>query len=1273
MKKSLYKKIMYFACAISLIISSVTIPVNQKYASAEQSAGAYEPKNVMATLRGNGVNGLNISYVNPSKPLKKVSIYSVLGDAESLLSDNLSVSANRAVKYAYDFTRDTDADDYKTYNVNFRTVKLNFEFSDGVTREVYVSGGANNGGFTSVYHKNNDKTFASTGVIFTQANSEMPMAQVNVEDGGASDAYALHLKMNESVSNNYYTAPSSKNITIRWEKQNQEYVNAGCKYRISAKVKGNTAGALYIRDAGAPRQVGASLSLVNISDIWSEISADYTAIEPLENQIDFTFSDLTVGDLWIDDLKIELYDEDGKTIKSTVYNDSFEVVDQYTAKIPKAIIYKTNTDTVISWKPYEYSAYTNVYENIDGELFLRAKLPNFGPNAKTKIKFKGTDKEYVLKSESGTLCGNNISAVGGPYIPYVSGTYSDGVIPTEYPMYECIKKCEEVQELLSGCEKAGISTDYETADYTVMRLFTDYLEEEYLLWDNIDLANKYRSDIDEIYQRTKGKLTEYLNGTDKPLNVPKLSNGTLRLKNGHQYDEKGNPVILVGFNDFLAPNDFVETADKLGLNMTQRGLYISKMIKYDAETDGYIPMGYDEPKRGAGYDYNISQTIEFLDECRKNNVKVNLMFEPMSIAYVPDTDFKDTGVTYYGYIGYNATHPRVKQQVDAAAKVFINIVKDYQDVVTGICFANEPFFLTNDKPYYDEYWTEYIKKKYPTPESLYETYSTYDYSEVKRPVSDFSQPEDVLYRDYRDFNENVLCEYFSYMSDALKREKQAQGVTADIPLSVKLMINVGEKIGEEAVDGRDRRRHGVNYEKISKLVDVNGIDTGQSIYRGKQDIESFSMWRDYVTSVSNRMISDMELHVANDTGRDGEYISYPDGQASWTKGLVWQSAIQGADEMSLWFFGRDERSRNDYPNASFLLKPKELTELSKTALDIRRLSNEITRIQDAERKVAILWSDTSYTFNRQMSNVAYYAYKACRDNGEKPLFVTESTLNRLSERDLLLVPGCINISKSALTAIKNFKGKIVLLGDSSVISKNEDDKANDSNTLSTIKEKADTYNIKLNKWQISVKDTNPNFDETDLTDYIKQKLDNCGLGKVVIKDRNGNRLKDVEWTYVKGENDMLINVYNKTSDDIKGATVFIDGIKIVGFKELISDTRHTEAFDINAYEPALLSVSFPIAVSDYEWISNSSDVYEAKVQVENLSDSDKTVPKLVAAVYKENVLNSVGISESKIKMSSTETLTLKVSGIYVPKGSEVKLMLIDDWKSLKPLMPVEIK
>lgn len=609
-------------------------------------------------------------------------------------------------------------------------------------------------------------------------------------------------------------------------------------------------------------------------------------------------------------------------------------------------------------------------------------------------------------------------------------------------------------------------------------------------------------------------------------------------------------------------------------------------------------------------DAEIKKLTDFFDMCEALNICISFSFDTIYFptgfinyynnkAADESEKIRNSGASYSAYINFNPTHPAIKALHDKQAEILLPMLKKYK-CITSIMLVNEPIFEANDKPYYYDKWTAYIKNLYNSIDALNGAYGTTytSFDEVKMPLKEEETP---LYYDYREFTTDILKEYFTNLRDTIKK------YLPDMPVGVKLMQYT-------RATARTNHNWNIKYDKYKDIFDVNYNDSFAFVDDNRFPIQAKMLWYDYLRSVINAPVINGENHVIEDTINNSGTtdINYDSRIPSHVATDMWQGAIHGSDQTSNWLLSDNERTAKSYPNATALYRPDLLSEISKTTLDMERLSDEITAIQDAPSYTAILYSDTSWNYNRNFTVNNYKAYLAAIYNGHKVKFITERTLDNLTNQKVLIVPNCANTTPETVQKIKSFSdngGKVIFVG-GDCLKKDRNNQSLSTDVLNTVN------SLYSNAVTVS--------DFSELSDVLYNIYENLGINTVTVIDNiTGKKVADTEWTAVQTDGNYIVNLCNYSETHTPNISIYINGKKAKQIRELRRDKIYNDTISLSVNKPVLL-------------------------KVESLEDDDIYEPKNVIAVQNSSSqTENIGINVSWINPTAPT-----LSGVTVYEHSE---------------------
>ncbi|SFT04280.1 S-layer homology domain-containing protein [Paenibacillus sp. BC26] len=704
---------------------------------------------------------------------------------------------------------------------------------------------------------------------------------------------------------------------------------------------------------------------------------------------------------------------------------------------------------------------------------------------------------------------------------------------------ELDEKLPALQELLATAKAQNISVDYETVNYTVIKNFIQYGKDD-ITNHLISRADYVVNELERLYDEATANVQAYLSGEKTALSVPKYVTARSRMdgfsfigptKTSSSSTAVDRPIFFTGYGHFDQAKADIPQFSDLGANI----------IQMELGPDGTVLA----PAEGSEADYSIStdlitnSVIPTLENAAEHNVAVSLLISP---HYFPQwaKDKWKLGNENDGFLTYNVNAPKAREIVEAYIRTLVPLVKD-QPALHSIIISNEPKYDTRTDAFAVAPWHQFLESKYTTIASLNENYGT-EYSGFDAVAMPSVKTATSYYYDWTVFNNDYLSSWHSWMAELVKE------LAPNVPVSAKIMADL-----------TGATRYGVDPEDFSEFSDMNGNDNWNYLGSGVSGFIRENRFYDLQGSFRKAPIFNSETHVIAD--RDKVYT--PE-QAKHVETSLWQSAVHGKNASTIWVWQRDYNPTSDFYD-SVLTRPDVVQTIGKVNLDLNRLANEVTELQNRAPQAAILYSLPSMVYSNAYLDSMDRAYEALTFSGQRVGFVSEkqSQNGGLSAYKLLIVPQATNVSASTLTAINNFiaaGGKVIMIGDNS-LSADENNKS-----LSGAARDAVLSGAKV---------LGSDIDSGALKQSVRASLTELGLMNVVLKDKaTGEPIDGVEWLSTNYNGKLLINIanYDPTTAS-KTITIEVNGKAVGNAQELINgSTVDTSNFTVALEKPYLLSI-----------------------------------------------------------------------------------------------------
>ena len=601
-------------------------------------------------------------------------------------------------------------------------------------------------------------------------------------------------------------------------------------------------------------------------------------------------------------------------------------------------------------------------------------------------------------------------------------------------------------------------------------------------------------------------------------------------------------------------------------------------------------------------DTQVEWLRSVLKSAEENNVLVDLNICPHYMpTFIEEMDPESTA-SGTQFLPFSLDNTTIRTAIGIFSRMLAEVVTEY-DSCHSICITNEPAVRANEwvngKQYYQPHWKKYLEEKYQTIGALNTAYglsgkAAYaSFDSVVMPTGISATP---LFYDYRCFNDQILTEFHQWMTEEIRNEYP------ELLLHTKIMDYI-------QYDYKGFLKNGANYEKLAPLMDVNGCDAF-SYYQYINTPLTLKMgWYDYMTSLKNVPIWDTESHV----NTDKKVVYYDDLMPQYIAADVWNGAVHGRGTDVIWLYDMQNSSMpwtdSSYSNANAALRPADMLAVSKTTMDLNRLSREVTALQKAEAKVGLLYSRISLGYNSNFMATMAAAYEDSIFSGQKVGFVTDETPEAMRKYELLIVPEATHVSEQMLTCMQNYLengGEVLLLGENS-LKKNAYGKTHDTAVIDAIYQAADS--------------------ESSVTEKIQE----MALTRIQLVDtETGQKPDNLEWSYAQQGSRYLIHIANYDETETKNIKVVYGDKEITGLSELRSGTK-ADVLSAKPYEPML--VAFDIFTFDL--LDQNGTVTESNISTikhGTIACSGNTEGTLILALYKDDTLIKASIGTGMIEV-----------------------------------------
>lgn len=207
---------------------------------------------------------------------------------------------------------------------------------------------------------------------------------------------------------------------------------------------------------------------------------------------------------------------------------------------------------------------------IDIPIFNAKETVKIPANSGIRREFMYSASEYGEKVVECTVKAGNQEGTSSFdfYANPAEGYFNDDIKEFRY-------KGKELSNLLKRCAKMGIEPDYEIARTEIFNKYVDWFEDD-LNHGEVKKSNYTIESLNNIYKEVKQKLTAYINGSEKPLSVPKYVTSQTHyngIRTSAQTELNGEvkerDMFFVGFNEWGTDEHF-PFLSKIGFNFSQQ-------------------------------------------------------------------------------------------------------------------------------------------------------------------------------------------------------------------------------------------------------------------------------------------------------------------------------------------------------------------------------------------------------------------------------------------------------------------------------------------------------------------------------------------------------------------------------------------------------------------------------------------------------------------------------------------------------------------------------
>jgi len=645
-----------------------------------------------------------------------------------------------------------------------------------------------------------------------------------------------------------------------------------------------------------------------------------------------------------------------------------------------------------------------------------------------------------------------------------------------------------VEALITQTKAAGLAVAYPTADFLIAKRFCQYGRDD-AANDRLPRAQEVAHEIAILLDRAEREARA---GVVVPRLQPgpaQIVNGTFwaNCSDGHRVERR--PVFLTGYGHGDPVIEDLPLLGAIGINVIQIEQGPDGVVNADGSVNT-TPI--------------TARLLPALDRARDHGLVVNLLIGP---HYFPAWAYEKWPALKVEP-GAPGTQPFLKNSIEAAEareiyarflRTLIPLVQDHP-ALHSICLSNEPIYDRHQAdPARVPLWHQYLTDTHRNIESLnalYETHYT-AFNQVPETPLNFREKAAALYDVVR-FNQIRFAGWHRWMVDLIHT------MAPDLKCHAKAMPLVWD---------RDSVLWGTDPLEFARLGQINGNDCyfvpNEAGSPWPSDWLIQNMFYDLQRSMAHNPIFNSENHLIMD--RTEKFV-----EASHIYTAIWQGAIHGQGASTTWIWARTYDKKSDFEGL-ILHRAACTAAMSRSALDLMRLSREVFALQDHEPEVAILWSNAAQVHDPRVTSTGKSVYEALNFLGVPIGYLHEQQLaeGKLGRVKCLIIAGAEAVTAQGLEGIRGFVGRGGV-----VLTYGEDNLRKDEYGRKVV---PPTFAREIER---SVRGK-------ELATLLKGDLQRAGVASgVPLVTEKGDLPYGVEWRSATLEGQLLVNMVNLTRNSV---------------------------------------------------------------------------------------------------------------------------------------------
>ncbi|NLX05679.1 MAG: hypothetical protein GXY33_11105 [Phycisphaerae bacterium] len=474
---------------------------------------------------------------------------------------------------------------------------------------------------------------------------------------------------------------------------------------------------------------------------------------------------------------------------------------------------------------------------------------------------------------------------------------------------------------------------------------------------------------------------------------------TFAIRDGQIVDEAGRPFFFYGYGH-------LNTVDR---ELTQLPSFATSLVQVGRDPRSLHP---DGSLRWA----DIFTSL--LPKAAGAGMKVDLLLAPHIMPEWAGEGQSGFWIDGPSFIKYNIDHPEARRIIRLWFETIIPHVRDLP-ALFGFCLDNEPAYDHSGRDAQSRpRWMEFLEAAHGEVSALNALYGTEYGSFDEVPVPEVGDPNGVgprrAYYDWLVFNREHFTGWHEWLNG------MAKSLAPDVPTHVKI-IPVLERAYLET---------GIDVERVCRFSDLGGNDAsaywtpeGPFVYEWQHE----QIWNDLLFGLGRKPVYNSENHLIPD--------QFPEAHVppEHTHAVLVQGGLHHQYATAIWLWQEPNWITPFAVNGSIYVRPANLFAAGRAMLDLNRLAAEVSAVNAARPRAAILYAIPSLFWDEGAGEAITAAYMQLTFLGQPVGFVSE---RQLAEGDtaglkVILCPQTGHVEDATVEALARFAaggGTIVRIG-----------------------------------------------------------------------------------------------------------------------------------------------------------------------------------------------------------------------------------------------------